>query len=301
MDTRESVNPAKGATLKNVFGIQSLRKRVRKLRIKFKTFRGGEALRIVENLPAFAPGSAGSIKDRAYLTLQACNQTFPFMAQLLSDVRGEKKLLPLIQAEDFCDDSDAKVASENLKKLFCKYGSDKSTSHNYHFVYGKVLKNPSAVTALLEIGLGTNNKDVVSNMGVQGLPGASIRAFRDYLPAAKVYGADVDKRILFEEERIKTFYVDQTNLDTFNDLGRNVCKDFDLIIDDGLHSPNANIAVMLFALNRLKVKGWLVIEDIVPCTAPIWQVIASILPSEAYKSYLIEAKDGHVFAVQKLN
>jgi hypothetical protein len=65
---------------------------------------------------------------------------------------------------------------------------------------------------LLEIGLGTNNTDVVSNMGSEGVPDASLRAFRDYLPNARIYGAGIDKRILFEESRIKTYFADQTDL-----------------------------------------------------------------------------------------
>ena len=42
-----------------------------------------------------------------------------------------------------------------------------------------------------------------------GKPGASLRVWRDYFPNAIIYGADIDKDILFAEERIKTFYIDQ--------------------------------------------------------------------------------------------
>ena len=64
------------------------------------------------------------------------------------------------------------------------------------------------VNTLFEIGLGTNNINVRSNMGLDGKPGASLRAFRDYLNI-NVYGADVDKGILFEEDKIKTYFIDQ--------------------------------------------------------------------------------------------
>jgi hypothetical protein len=101
---------------------------------------------------------------------------------------------------------------------------------------------------LLEIGLGTNNPDVVSTMGASGKPGASLRAFRDFLPNARVFGADIDGRILFEEERILTYYVDQTRSISFDELADKLGNEgFDLVIDDGLHSPNANIATMIFA------------------------------------------------------
>ncbi|MDB9839765.1 hypothetical protein OAC57_05685 [Planktomarina temperata] len=63
---------------------------------------------------------------------------------------------------------------------------------------------------IFEIGLGTNNVDIVSAMGTEGKPGASPRAFRDFWPEAQLIGADFDARILFSEDRIETYFVDQT-------------------------------------------------------------------------------------------
>ena len=40
--------------------------------------------------------------------------------------------------------------------------------------------------------MGTNKPGLVSTMGASHTPGASLRAFRDYLPNAIVHGADVD-------------------------------------------------------------------------------------------------------------
>ena len=56
---------------------------------------------------------------------------------------------------------------------------------------------------------------------------------------------------MFKEERIKTYFVDQTDLSSFELLEKNLVEKFDLIIDDGLHSPNSNIAVLIFALKKL--------------------------------------------------
>ena len=98
-----------------------------------------------------------------------------------------------------------------LESIFNKYGSDKANYHNYHYLYAWILKNPSEIKSLFEIGLGTKNSNVVSNMGKNGKPGASLKAFKEFLPNASIIGADVDSKILLEEERIKTFFVDQTN------------------------------------------------------------------------------------------
>ena len=136
-------------------------------------------------------------------------------------------------------------------------------------------------------------------MGEKGRPGASIRAFRNFLPNASIYGADIDKRILFEETRIKTYFVDQTNLQSLADLGTKIDEELDLIIDDGLHSPHANVAVVAFALERLKPGGWLIIEDIAEAALPFWEVVAALLPS-SYQAVMIRAEEGLVFAVQNL-
>jgi len=253
----------------------------------------------IKKLGQFAPNTAGyyqglekTIHD---LTLLSAAQVFPSLSLICDRFRG-RPLTP-ITAEQFCGELGAGEEAAALKKIFDSYGCDKSQNHNYHFIYGAVLKSLGPISSMLEIGLGTTNTDVVSNMGKIWVPGNSLRAFRKYLPGTSVYGADVDKRILFEEERIKTYYVDQTDAATITTLGEKIPGQLDFIIDDGLHAPNANLAVLIFALDKVKPGGWVVIEDISEEAAPIWRVVSSLLPTQ-YASYLIEAKGGMVFAVQ---
>jgi SAM-dependent methyltransferase len=253
---------------------------------------------ILDRLPLFQPWSAGSVEALEKLTILAANRTFPLLADLLAETGRERTAL--VTAGDFCAEGAARASSLELKRLFDKYGSDKAALHDYHLVYGTVLTRIPSIAKLLEIGLGSSNQDIVSNMGKEGRPGASLRAFRDYLPGVQVYGADVDARILFTEDRIRTFYVDQTDLASFNNLGQHVGDQLDLIIDDGLHSPNANLAVLLFARKRLTRGGWLIIEDIREDALPLWKVVAALLPAEL-KPYLIQAGHGAiVFAVERV-
>jgi hypothetical protein len=256
--------------------------------------RGGS--RIVADFPIFAPYSAGSIRGRAALTIQAANRTFPLMLDLLS--RTGTRIEEPVPIESFADNDNKRGAAQQLKERFDYYGSDKATLHNYHLLYGPILADRDSVASLLEVGLGTNNPDVVSNMGMDGRPGASLRAFRDYLPKAQVYGADVDRRILFSEERITTFFVDQTEPGSFDPIGAAIDDNFDLIIDDGLHSPNANLATLLFGFERLTIGGWLIIEDIAPRALPVWQVIAALMPRE-YDSQIIAAKGALLFSIRR--
>jgi SAM-dependent methyltransferase len=262
----------------------------------FRRYRYARDVRVLDHMPLFAPFSSGSPPARAELAIQAADQVFPLLVRLLADA-NRSPLLPVRRPTEFCGNAKSHAAAQTLKGLFEKYGSDKSSTHDYHFIYGHVLSGSGEITRILEIGLGSNNEDVVSNMGRMGKPGASLRAFRDFLPRAKVFGADVDRRVLFEEDRIKTYFVDQTDLRTFDDLGQEVGRDFDLIIDDGLHTINANLAVIIFGLPRLKAGGWLVIEDISPNALPAWHIVASLMPDNV-QCHLIEALGGLVFAIQ---
>ena len=147
------------------------------------------------------------------------------------------------------------------------YGSDKggkNNHHNYSEYYSEIFFHKrKKIKNFLEIGLGTNNTNLPSNMGSEGKPLASLRAWREYFVNANIYGADIDKNILKDEERIKTFYVDQTNPETIYSLFKQIGLDkFDVILEDGLHEFNANICFFENAIDYLDDNGVYIIEDI---------------------------------------
>lgn len=249
---------------------------------------------INDALAIFVPNSSGQSTEVARLTIQSAKRTIPLIRDLAAAVHNKR--VPLVSIDTFVRTESDQRAAESIKQVFDKHGSDKANSHDYHKLYGPILQNSSTVNGVLEVGLGTNNTDVVSHMGSNGKPGASLRAFKEYLPNANIYGADVDQRILFQEERISTFFVDQTNTQTFDTLLSQVPNNLDLIIDDGLHSPDANITFLLFALKCVKPNGWIVIEDIAKEAIPVWEIIAALLPSN-YQTYIIQAKAGILFAI----
>jgi hypothetical protein len=230
------------------------------------------------------------------LTLQSAQQVFPLISLLISST-GRCPIVPQSIEQEF-PQTDSNAAEE-LASLFNHYGSDKSSTHNYHLVYASLLA-PRRCDPLriLEIGIGSNNLDVASNMGASGTPGASLRSFRDFCPKAELFGADIDRRILFSEDRIFTYYVDQTQLSSFDDLSAAVGDQFDLVIDDGLHSPNANLATILFALCALGSNGCLVIEDIHVNSLPFWQTIAALLPDD-YHPALLQTQSALVFTMRR--
>ena len=102
-----------------------------------------------------------------------------------------------------------------LDSLFKKYKSDKSIKHDYHKIYASYIKDENKFT-LIEIGIGSNNLDVISNMSSSGFPGASLYAFSEAYPNSTIVGCDVDKRILFNEGNIQTYYLDQNDYTSYS-------------------------------------------------------------------------------------
>jgi hypothetical protein len=162
--------------------------------------------------------------------------------------------------------------SQNELSLLCDlYGSDKGTfcgrtAHTYTSVYEYLFSDiRSEVKLVFECGLGTNNPNIPSNMGVNGRPGASLRVWRDYFPNARVIGVDIDKDILFSENRIETGYIDQTSPETitgyFKSLDGKYRNNFDIMIDDGLHTFKAAKCLFENSFSQLKTNGTYIIED----------------------------------------
>lgn len=153
----------------------------------------------------------------------------------------------------------------SLAELMTSHGSDKgSGDHNYTSVYEKILNHlvGKEDVNIFELGIGTNNPNLPSTMGVNGVPGASLRGWRDWFGKANIYAGDIDKNILFTEEKIKTFYVDQRSPESIKELWSNIDEIFDVIIDDGLHELNANYTFISNSHNKLKMGGYFIVEDL---------------------------------------
>lgn len=169
-----------------------------------------------------------------------------------------------------------KINEEKLNELCDKYGSDKGSlvgssevyphpPHNYTKVYSWIfsqLKDKELI--IFECGLGTNNPNIISNMSVSGKPGASLRVWRDFFPNAKIYGADIDKDILFAEPRIVTDYMDQTSSKSVRGFWEVHGIKPNIIIDDGLHEYDAGKCLYENSIDRLLDGGVYIIEDVKP-------------------------------------
>lgn len=159
-----------------------------------------------------------------------------------------------------------------LCTLMNKYGSDKGSGHhNYTKVYDFIFsKYKQKNIRLFELGLGTNNPNLASTMGVFGKPGASLYGWREYFPDSLIFGADIDKDILFTDTNIETFYCDQTNKNSIQNLwNQNSLKEnFDIIIEDGLHTLPAQINFLENSIHKLNSGGMYICEDVVKQNIP---------------------------------
>jgi hypothetical protein len=166
--------------------------------------------------------------------------------------------------------------NKNLISQLCdKYGSDKGEitssghpyrwpSHSYADFYSGIFSHCRfTIKKVFECGLGTNNPYLASSMGVNGQPGASLRVWRDYFPNAQIYGADIDKDILFQEDRIKTFYINQLDPSEIKSFWSGIQEnEFDFMLDDGLHTYEAGSCLFENSINFLKDGGIYIIEDV---------------------------------------
>tara|TARA_R110002124_G_scaffold149793_6_gene315979 strand:- start:4562 stop:5392 length:831 start_codon:yes stop_codon:yes gene_type:complete len=253
------------------------------------------AERLMQQFPVFVPSSENYYRYPE-LTYSAAND-FPHLLADFSRLMGHLPLPAPVSPSEFAGHTD----HTSLRDLFERYGSDKGR-HDYYHVYGHILSaGRCEKKRTLEIGLGTNNPALVSTMGASGSPGASLRALRDYLPEAEIYGADIDPEILFEETRIKTFVVDQLDPSSFDELAAQFgSAEFDLVIDDGLHSPSANINTLSFGIRSVRVGGWVVIEDIAERSLPAWEAINAVLDHSKHEVHLIKAINAYMFLVKRV-
>jgi len=181
------------------------------------------------------------------------------------------------------------LAPTEMCRVMTKYGSDKAKRHNFTTVYSvlfKAFRNQPA--RIFELGLGTNNPGLPSSMGIYGRPGASLRGWQELFPNALVYGADIDRSILFQDDRIKTFYCDQLDPASIRELWSqpDLQNGLDVIIEDGLHTFEANVSFLEGSLEHLRPGGVYVVEDIDQSMVDRWCDQLETIYSKRYPTFL---------------
>ena len=169
----------------------------------------------------------------------------------------------------------------SIKNLLDASGSDKGKW--YGGLYD-VLLQPHRLTIrrVVEIGIGTMIPFAPSSMvgwaGENYQPGASLRVWRDFFPNAIVHGLDIAPDTQFSEDRIQTHLCNSTNLESVRQILPHIGTP-DLIIDDGLHTLEAQKQTLTNLFPVLCSGGLFVVEDVSPAdTAPLIEKLQTVCP-----------------------
>jgi hypothetical protein len=274
--------------------IKSYTKRIsRRLRMQNESTLARK-LRFIPSYPSVSATPSQAIE----LTINDLHQVFEILA------KNVLIKLNIVLLEDFLGENDGDgnylEYAEKLRVKFNHFGSDKSGIHNYHLLYGAILNRLQIDSPnIFEVGLGTNNTDTPSNMGLAGVPGASLRAWREISQNGVIVGADIDDRVLFQENGISTYHLDQTSKESWESLLNQISgTKFNLVVDDGLHAPGANLFFLEYAPKILNQDlGIVIVEDIAEWALPVWEIYNSNL-SSGYSLIMIKTKSAYVAMIQ---
>ncbi len=247
-----------------------------------------------QDFPLFRPAGAASSTASERLTRLCINALVPSLLEFRRAVVDEsERFEALPRVGDWLSSPSDERLSEMLATSFELEGSDKAR-HGYHVLYGRILSN-LLDPVIFEVGLGSNNPDVPSNMGPNGSPGASLRAFTQAVDGARVAGGDVDTSALCGHD-FETHELDQLDMTKFP--LRVAVGAVDLLIDDGLHMPVSNINTVAWGVSLISDKGVIVVEDIPDASLPVWQLVHELLPAR-FASGIFEGTSENAFVVSK--
>lgn len=125
--------------------------------------------------------------------------------------------------------------------------------HNYWEIYDILFGElEESEVSLLEFGFGAN--------------GHCLETFAEFFINSKdIIGVDYNQKFLdlkFKSAKIETFYADQHSEESLRSLSESLSeKKFDIIIDDGAHTPESIRNCFMYFYDLIKDGGYYIIED----------------------------------------
>jgi hypothetical protein len=184
-----------------------------------------------------------------------------------------------------------------LSSLFASHGSDKDRN-GYSSLYNALfLPLKETPVSLLEVGIGTMtpgaNSSMKGYMPDSYRPGASLRAWKDFFRNGMIHGMDVQSDCMITEERIESYLCNSTDANSvLTWTQEHPDLSFDIVIDDGWHWDEAQLATLKHLWPLVKPGGYYVIED-------VYQ--DSLVSREPHRVYEIVGDVGIFFAGLKSN
>jgi len=247
-------------------------------------------INLVKNFYEYLPGGSGNLDSVNENIIYNIKNISSALLMLLDEDIEYKNLDNLNYDEEL---------AQKLFELFKKNGSDKYL-HEYHYLYSFIISKNN-IKKMLEIGLGTQNKEILSNMGNFGVPGGCLKSFSEILPEdSEIIGLDIDREILFNHKNIRTFEFDQLNSNHISRFIEKNFESFDLVIDDGLHSNVSIVNTIQMSIKILRNNGLLVIEDLQEVQLKFLK-IAFALCREEFEYTIFKLPDVFVIVAKKSN
>jgi hypothetical protein len=159
-----------------------------------------------------------------------------------------------------------------VKEIFNKWGSDKSSKHNYEIIYAEFKKIMHTSSRILEIGCGSNDPEIRHAMSPNYIPLSSLHALKEIFQTESIEGADIDAKLEINNS-FKVHYLDQFKRETLEEASKGFKLGFDLIIDDGVHDISANYLTLIYLYKKLNPQGKYVIEDVPPSLIESWRFL----------------------------
>lgn len=127
-----------------------------------------------------------------------------------------------------------------------QYNTDKY-AHGFIDVYEPYFNSMSDSKNILEIGV---------------YYGGSLKYLSDKFKDGMIYGVDIEDKSQYNDERVKTYIVNQEDRDALNRFLDETNVEFDIIIDDGGHTMKQQQVSFGTLFKRLKKGGIYILEDL---------------------------------------
>jgi hypothetical protein len=188
-----------------------------------------------------------------------------------------------------------------LGELFTKYGTDKNVN-GYTPYYDTIFKNMrDKPIDFLELGIGTLFNNVVGSMKKYCLEGykqgGSLRAWRDYFPNANIVGFDIQPDTQFTDERITTGLGDSTSKEQLDNFLKD--RTFDIILDDGSHFYEHQLAAFKHLWHRVRPFGFYIIEDLVHWSRINLEFLPIIKEIVGDTAYIFHSENKNILFISK--
>lgn len=144
--------------------------------------------------------------------------------------------------------------------------SDSWSANNYVDTYEAYFRDRTDDEMnFLEIGIGVrgDNWDAQIAHAENSEGGASLKMWQDYFTKAKIFALDINPAKQFDNDRVKTFVIDQGNSEQLSAFVESVSDiEFDIMIDDGSHRGDHQQISLEHLWPKLKSGGLYIIEDL---------------------------------------